>query len=102
MSGENGDVEPYYIPRHLDDPERWMFWTLDEAGALIVPFTILAVGYGYFLTGMAASLGLFWTLRKLKGSEQPNIVVYGAYWIFPRWVMRLKGTPDSAIREYVG
>ena len=25
------------IPRLLDDPERWLFWTLDEAAALLGP-----------------------------------------------------------------
>ena len=29
------DTARYVIPRRLHDPERWLFWTVDEAAALM-------------------------------------------------------------------
>ena len=29
--------EEFVIPSRLDDPERWLFWTMDEAMTLFVP-----------------------------------------------------------------
>ena len=96
-----GDEEAFYIPRHVDDPERWLFWTWDEALALILPIALISVGMGQFLLGIASAAVWFYGLRRLKGSEQPNIVIYMAYWFFPHWLLRFKGTPPSYIREYV-
>ena len=31
------DPARHAIPSRLDDPERWLFWTLDEAAALLGP-----------------------------------------------------------------
>ena len=31
------DTARHTIPRRLDDPERWLFWTVDEAAALMGP-----------------------------------------------------------------
>jgi len=31
------DQAKHAIPSRLDDPERWLFWTLDEAAALLAP-----------------------------------------------------------------
>ena len=41
------------IPRRLDDPERWLFWTLDEAAALLGP-AVLGLAANEFVTGLAA------------------------------------------------
>lgn len=95
----NGDVEPYYIPRHLDDPERWYFWTLDEALVLVGPI-ILGYVFHMFVFGIALSAGGYFAYRKFKGSEQANVAVYGVYWYYPP--LGLKGTPPSYVRRYVG
>ncbi len=41
------------IPRRLDDPERWLFWTVDEAAALIGP-ALLGLAANAFVTGLVA------------------------------------------------
>ena len=49
------DTARHTIPRRLDDPERWLFWTVDEAAALMGPA----------LLGLAASRPLvacFWNM----------------------------------------
>ena len=38
------DADKYVIPSRLDDPERWLFWTLDEAAALLGP-AVLGLAY---------------------------------------------------------
>ena len=38
LSGRSvNDTARHTIPRRLDDPERWLFWTVDEAAALMGP-----------------------------------------------------------------
>ena len=38
------DQARHAIPSRLDDPERWLFWTLDEAAALLGPALLGAGG----------------------------------------------------------
>ena len=95
----SGDVEPYYIPRHLDDPERWLFFTLDEALVIVGPI-LLGIIFHMFELGIVLSVVGYVAFKKFKGSEQANVAAYGVYWYFPAF--GLKGTPPSCVRRYVG
>ena len=44
------------IPRRLDDPERWLFWTVDEAAALMGP-GLLGLAANQFVPGLIAGVG---------------------------------------------
>ena len=46
----------HVIPRRLDDPERWLFWTLDEAAALMGP-AVLGLAANQFVMGLVAGAG---------------------------------------------
>jgi len=92
-------MEAFIIPRRLDEPERWMFWTVDEALTMLVP-VITGMMTSFLLIGTAVGIGGFLLLRRLKGNGQANLGLYAIYWFFPN-VFRFKATPPSAIRRYI-
>ena len=47
------DLACHTIPRRLDDPERWLFWTVDEAAALMGP-ALLGLAANQFVPGLVA------------------------------------------------
>ncbi len=89
------------IPRRLDDPERWLFWTLDEAAALLGP-AVLGLAANQFVTGLVAGAASWLLLRRVKRGGGANIALYGLYWFLPGFVLRLKGTPASHRRRFAG
>ena len=50
------DTARHTIPRRLDDPERWLFWTVDEAAALMGP-ALLGLAANQFVPGLIAGVG---------------------------------------------
>ena len=95
------DTARHAIPRRLDDPERWMFWTLDEAAALLGP-AVLGLAANRFVTGLVAGVAAWLLLRRIKRGGGANIAVYALYWFLPGFVLRLRGTPPSHVRRFVG
>ena len=68
------------VPRRLDDPERWLFWTFDEAAALLGP-AVLGLAANQFVTGLAAGLAGWWLLRRVKrgGGANPTSATRHAF-----------------------
>jgi len=95
------ELEAFYIPKHLDDTERWLFWTIDEALVLIAPF-ILGIMLNFYITGMLMSIICYLSYKKFKRMGTQNLIQYLLYWYFPRWLSGLKYTPPSYIRVYIG
>lgn len=96
------NMEAYYIPRRLDDPDRFFIWTVDELGIICTPF-ILGIAWGYFATGFAVGIGLYLLWKKVKGIDGINFANALIYWYLPS--QRLLGfrlTPPSYIRFFVG
>ena len=50
------DAERYTIPSRLDDPERWLFWTMDEAAVLMGP-AMLGLAANAFVPGLVIGIG---------------------------------------------
>ena len=65
------DAARHTIPRRLDDPERWLFWTVDEAAALMGP-ALLGLAANQFVAGLVAGVGGWLLLRRVKrgGGDQ--------------------------------
>ena len=57
------DTARHTIPRRLDDPERWLFWTVDEAAALMGP-ALLRLAANQFVPGLIAGVGGWRLLRR--------------------------------------
>lgn len=45
------NFEEFYIPKYLDAPAKWLFWTLDEAIILILPI-MLGMGCNHMFIGI--------------------------------------------------
>ncbi len=95
------DYEMFYIPKHLDTGGRWLFWTIDEAGALFFPM-VLGFSLGYFVLGIVFGILTFLGWKKIKGTGQTNLALFALYWFFPSFFSNLKVTPASYHRFYVG
>ena len=95
------EVEAYYIPRQLDEPERLLFWSMDEALLMLLPVGI-GIMSGFILTGVIAGIMFFLLWKKIKGAGQVNLAMYGVYWFFPSILSGMKFTPPSYQRFYLG
>ena len=95
------DTARHAIPRRLDDPERWLFWTMDEAAVLLGP-AVLGLAANQFVAGLVAGLSGWLLLRRVKRGGGANIAAYALYWFLPGFVLRLRGSPPSHVRRYVG
>lgn len=94
------DIQVYYIPKNLDEPPRWLFWSMDEAIILLCPIgmgIILGFTFWGFLLGVGAFLG--W--KRIKGNDQANLIIYMIYWYFPSVLIKLKYTPPSYNRMFL-
>ena len=65
-------------PRRLDDPERWLFWTVDEAAALMGP-ALLGLAANQFVPGLIAGVGGWLVLRRVKRGGGANIARYARF-----------------------
>lgn len=92
-------MEAFLIPRRLDEPERWMFWTIDEALVMLIPL-VTGMMMDFLLIGAVLGIGGFILLRRLKGNGQANLGLYAIYWFFPN-VFNFRAAPLSAIRRFV-
>ncbi len=95
------DLERYYIPKRLDEPERLLFWSIDEACLMIVPI-FMGIIVGYTTTGILIGITFYLQWRKLKGNNQANVIRSLAYWVLPSSIFYLKKTPASHLRLFVG
>ena len=95
------DTRRYDIPRRLDDPERWLFWTVEEAAALMGP-ALLGLAANHFVPGLVAGTAGWLLLRRIKRGGGANIARYAVYWYLPDFVLRLRATPASHLRRFVG
>jgi conjugal transfer pilus assembly protein TraL len=94
--------ENYIIPRHLDDPPMFFMWDMDEALAFLVPFMFLLL-YGMVFVGVVSGLLAMRFFGKIKAMGGKQLAKHILYWYTPAeaW-FRLKRTPPSYIREFIG
>ncbi len=97
----NEDEKKYHIPRYLDEPMRIILWTWDELLAFCVPMGLIYWLSNQLLLGIFIGLSAFFGIKKLKGDQGHYFLKSLAYWHFPE-IVRLRKTPASYIREYIG
>ena len=95
------DTERFAVPGRLDDPERWLFWTLDEAAVLLGP-AVLGLAANAFTAGLVIGVGGWLALRRVKRGGSANLALHAIYWFLPGFVLRLRGTPESHLRRFAG
>ena len=89
------------IPQHLDEPERYFIFTLDELIIVVAPLAVFTLVVN-FVVGIAVGAGAFWALRKIKKGGSLNRLLWSLFWILPSDVFSLKKTPASDERMLVG
>ena len=95
------DQAKHAIPARLDDPERWLFWTLDEAAALLAP-ALLGLAANAFVTGLIAGLAGWALLRRAKRGGGADTALCALYWFLPGFALGLKAAPPSHLRRFTG
>ena len=95
------DQAKHAVPARLDDPERWLFWTLDEAAALLAP-ALLGLAANAFVTGLVAGLGGWAALRRAKRGGGADTALCALYWFLPGFALGLKAAPPSHLRRFTG
>ena len=95
------EAERFSIPSRLDDPERWLFWTMDEAAVLMGP-AMVGLSVNAFVTGLVTGVGAWLVLRRIKRGGRAGMVMHAVYWFVPGAVLRLQGAPGSHRRRFAG
>lgn len=96
------DKFSYYVPKLLDAPPKMFFWEMDEFMVMMAPLG-LGIITGWVLSGAALGLLLSWGVAKLKSGQGAGFMLHVFYWVLPNGgVTKLKRTPPSHIREFVG
>lgn len=95
---EQNDLS-HYIPRKLDDPDKFLFWEWDVAGIFVVGM-VLGILSEYPVTGLVAGGVMAYRYNKLKAGKHPGMAIHIFYWFlgFPK----PKVLPPSHIRELNG
>ena len=95
------DRDKYYIPKAIDEPFRVYLLTVDELLLLIMPIFILGFILQQMVLGFCLGICSLVLIKKFKGEQGHFYLVHLGYWFLPP-VIRLKVTPPSYIREYLG
>lgn len=90
----------FYIPRYLDEPARFLVWTIDEAMAFFMPL-FLGLLLNHIVFSLAGSAACIISLKKFK-TWAGRYYRRWLYWHLPDKLNGLKNTPSSSVREYVG
>ncbi|MBS0349736.1 MAG: type IV conjugative transfer system protein TraL [Proteobacteria bacterium] len=91
----------YRIPQTLDEPMKFMLWTIDELIAFLVPFLVLMLVLNSPVWGMITGSGALFGIKKLKGEAGHYFMYHWMYWHMPT-CLKLKITPPSYWRELIG
>ena len=95
------DQAKHAIPSRLDDPERWLFWTLDEAAALLGP-ALLGLAANAFVTGLLSGLAGWALLCRAKRGGGADVAICALYWFLPGFALGLRSAPPSHLRRFTG
>ncbi|MCY4441149.1 MAG: type IV conjugative transfer system protein TraL [Deltaproteobacteria bacterium] len=95
------DVTEHAIPSRLDDPERWLFRTLDEAAVLLGP-AVLGLAANAFVTGLVAGSGHGHSCAGRSAAGAPTWRFARSNWFLPDFAAGFRGAPPSHLRRFVG
>ena len=87
------------IPRHLDDPPRFLFWDLDEA-ILFMLALILGMMVDFLFVGAATGVALVVAYGRAKSGRHRAYALHLMYWHLPV-SLGFRRTPPSWIREFI-
>jgi len=89
------------ILSHLDNPPRFLFWTVQEALVLFMPL-IIGLGVDCPKLAVLSSALAYFVLKHYKRSFGKGTLRHVMYWYLPHNKKGMPVTPSSTIREYLG
>lgn len=92
----------YRIPQTLDEPIKFILWTLDELLGFLAPFLIFMFALNSPVWGMIVGAATLFAIKKMKGEQGHYFIVHWLYWHLPQGFIQLKVTPPSHWRELIG
>jgi conjugal transfer pilus assembly protein TraL len=92
--------EKFYIPQHLDDAPKFLFWSIDEAMAGILPVTCGLI-LGLKLLTIPVAIFSFKGWKKFKGLSGDAGIRSMMYWHYPSNIIGVKVLPDSSIKTFI-
>jgi conjugal transfer pilus assembly protein TraL len=94
-------MDKYSIPKHLDDPELFGFWTIDEFIVMILPF-LWGIIAGHVVIGVLLGCVAWFAYRKVKSGRDLAWIIHAGYWHLPAEFFGLKAMPPSHLRILAG
>lgn len=72
-------MEPVKLPRHCDEPQQFLIWSVDEMAPLMVMFVL---GFIIEKILICTVIGFFFvrTFRKFKDSRPDGYLMHMLYW----------------------
>ena len=91
----------FKVVEYLDEPERILFFTIDEFLSFIIP---MGVGLGSHHSGFGLLIGLLglFFIKKFKANDGGSFLQRLMYWYLPLKFGKLKYTPPSYLRDFIG
>lgn len=90
-----------YIPQTLDEPFKFMLWTMDELTLFLCPFLTGMLALNSPVWGMIVGSAAVFAIKKMKGEQGHYFIYHGLYWRLPMFI-KLRATPPSYCREWIG
>ena len=93
----------YRIIAHLDNPKRFMSFSLDELVVLVFGIMLLVTSNHKLMVG-CFSFMLISLLRYLKHGQGPRFLLVQLYWLMPSYVSQgmVAKVPKSHFRKWRG
>lgn len=89
----------HYVPTHLDDPAKFLFWTMDVA-IIGLTFTSIGVLSGYHISGLLVGIFAAFLYQKAKAGSHPGLAMHLLGWYVGQ--PGFEDMPGSHIRELNG
>ena len=95
------DERKYQMVEYLDEPERILFFTVEEFVGLMFPMGV-GIQSEHGLLGMVVGVSLCGLIRRFKSKEGAGFLQRIMYWHFPGLFNRLRRAPSASVRRYMG
>lgn len=91
-----------YIPRTLDQPEKFFLWEIDQF-VLMVLICGVGITMGMMLSAMFIGVATAYGYGKLKSGKHPKFATHLMYWWLPSAISpKMQITPPSDYRYFLG
>jgi len=100
MSMDSQELLSLKMPRHLDDPDKFLWWDFDQV-LIVVAIFGLSIVMNMLIVGIILSALAGGALGKIKSGRSRGFLLHTGYWYLPM-DMGLKRTPPSHITRFIG